>query len=107
MRFSIAAVAAIAVIASTPLAFAAGNSAKSYAPGQEMQRNGGPVPGTTGASGYAPGHLKRATSERGASKYAPGHLKLRHHARAHRAIRSTTGMAPAATKTAPTLRHGR
>ena len=106
MRFSIAAVAAIAVIASTPLAFAAGNSAKSYAPGQEMQRNGGPVAGTTGASGYAPGHLKRATRH-SASKYAPGHLKLRHHARAHRAIRSTTGMAPAATKTAPTLRHGR
>lgn len=104
MKLSVAAVAAIAVIASTPLAFAAGNSAKSYAPGQEMQRNGGPAPGTTGASGYAPGHLKSATSTQGASEYAPGHLKRRHHARAHRTIRSTTGTAPKHTKAGATMR---
>jgi len=60
MRFSITAVAAIDVIMTTPFAFAAGNSAKSQGPGQETQRNGGPVAGTTGASGYAPGHLERA-----------------------------------------------
>lgn len=103
MKLSIAAIAAVAIIASTPLAFAAGNSAKGNAPGQEMQQNG-PVPGTTGASGYAPGHLKSATSTHGASTYAPGHRKLRHQARTHRTIRSTSGAALKHGKTGATTR---
>jgi hypothetical protein len=103
MKLSIAAVAAVAVIASTPLAYAAGNSAKSNAPGQEMRQNG-PVPGTTGASGYAPGHLKSSTSTHGASTYAPGHRKLRHHARTHRTIRSTSGAALKHGKTSASTR---
>ena len=103
MKLSIAAVAAVAVIASTPLAYAAGNSAKSNAPGHEMRQNG-PVPGTTGASGYAPGHLKSSTSTHGASTYAPGHRKLRHHARTHRTIRSTSGAALKHGKTSASTR---
>jgi len=43
------------------------------APGQKMQQSGS-VTGTTGASGYAPGH-KMHKGMKGASRFAPGHEK--------------------------------
>jgi hypothetical protein len=48
-------------------------------PGHLMQRHGS-VPGHPGASGYAPGHLKKKWHARSARHFAPGH---RHHARKH------------------------
>ena len=57
MKLKIVAVAALALAASAPMAFAGhGNSGNT--PGHMMQRFGS-VPGHPGASGYAPGHLKR------------------------------------------------
>ena len=50
-------------------------------PGHMMQRFGS-VPGHPGASGYAPGHLKRFSHVRSARNFAPGH-SFRHH-REHR-----------------------
>ncbi len=70
MRTSILAIAAAALIASTPFALA--KNAKSSAPGQMMQKHGS-VAGSPGASGYAPGHLKKKGTS--AAKYAPGHTK--------------------------------
>ncbi|MBV9610771.1 MAG: hypothetical protein JO187_14505 [Acidobacteria bacterium] len=46
---------------------------QSTSPGQKLQQSGS-VTGTTGASGYAPGH-KMHKSVKGASRYAPGHEK--------------------------------
>jgi hypothetical protein len=60
------------LIGSTGTGFAAGKSKNT--PGHLMQQKG-PVAGHSGASGYAPGHLKKKTSARGASAYAPGHRK--------------------------------
>lgn len=70
MKKSILAIAAAALIASTPFALA--KNAKSSAPGQMMQKNGS-VAGSPGASGYAPGHLKKKRTS--AAKYAPGYNK--------------------------------
>ena len=85
MKLSIIAVAAAAFMISP--AFAA--TAKSNAPGQQMQKHGS-VAGTPGASGYAPGHLKKKSGVRSASKFAPGHTKKK---TAHLPIRATTGAA--------------
>jgi hypothetical protein len=71
MKTSILAIAAAALIASTPFALA--KDAKSSAPGQMMQQHGS-VAGSPGASGYAPGHLKKKKGS-SAAKYAPGHTK--------------------------------
>lgn len=70
MKTSILAIAAAAVIASTP--FAVAKSANSGAPGQMMQQHGS-VAGHPGASGYAPGHLKKKGTS--AATFAPGHTK--------------------------------
>ena len=70
MKLSIIAVAAVALMASP--AFAA--TAKSNAPGQQMQKSGS-VAGSPGASGYAPGHVKKKAGVHTASKFAPGHKK--------------------------------
>lgn len=86
MKLSIIAAAAVALIASSP-AFAA--SAKMNAPGQEMQKHGS-VAGSPGASGYAPGHLKKKAGVRSASKFAPGHVKNK---TVHVRAPSTTGAA--------------
>lgn len=56
-----------------------GAAAPKSTPGHQMQRHGS-VPGHPGASGYAPGHLKKAAHVRSARHFAPGH---RHHARKH------------------------
>lgn len=89
MKVSIITVAAVALIASSPLAFAAKGGAKVNAPGQEMQTRGS-VTGSPGASGYAPGHLKQKARVRSASRYAPGHVKKN---AAHVRVRATTGAA--------------
>jgi hypothetical protein len=70
MKTSILAIAAAALIVSTPFALA--KDAKSSAPGQMMQQHGS-VAGSPGASGYAPGHLKKKGTS--AKKYAPGQTK--------------------------------
>ena len=70
MKISVLALAAIVAIASTPIAFAA--SATNDAPGQQMNQHGS-VAGSPGASGYAPGHLKKKGTS--AAQYAPGHKK--------------------------------
>jgi hypothetical protein len=80
MRLSIIAAAVVALVASP--AFAA--TAKSNAPGQQMQKHGS-VAGSPGASGYAPGHLKKKAGVHSAKQFAPGHVKKK-----------------VATKTAPT-----
>jgi hypothetical protein len=74
MKVSILAIAAAALMASSPLAFAANAGAKANAPGQEMQKSGS-VTGSPGASGYAPGHLKKKAGIRSAKHFAPGHRK--------------------------------
>lgn len=84
MKFMIIAVAAVLV--ASP-AFAA--SVKSSAPGHEMQRQGSVV-GSPGASGYAPGHLKKKAGIRSASRFAPGHMTKKS---AHVRVRATTGAA--------------
>lgn len=86
MKLSIIAAGAIALIASSPT-FAA--SAKMNAPGQEMQMHGS-VAGSPGASGYAPGHLKKKAGVRSSSKFAPGYTKKK---AVHVRIRSSTGAA--------------
>jgi hypothetical protein len=70
MKTSILAIAASILIASVPFAFA--KDANSSAPGQIMHKQGS-VAGSPGASGYAPGHLKKKGTS--AAKYAPGHTK--------------------------------
>jgi hypothetical protein len=87
MKLSIIAIAATALIASSP-AFAAKVGAKPSAPGQEMQMHGS-VAGSPGASGYAPGHLKKKAVVRSASKFAPGHVKKN----VHVPVRATSGAA--------------
>ena len=48
-------------------------AAQAQTPGLDMQQKGS-VQGSPGASGYAPGHLKKKSKVRsGASVYAPGH----------------------------------
>ena len=73
MKSVIVAVAATALIASAPVAYAQGASSKS--PGHEMQEHGSKK-GSPGASGYAPGHEMQAKGSKsgspGASGYAPG-----------------------------------
>jgi hypothetical protein len=51
-------------------------------PGHMMQRSGS-VPGHPGASGYAPGHVKKFGHVRSARHFAPGH-HARHHRHHHR-----------------------
>lgn len=87
MKISILVITAVAVITSAPLAVAA--SAKNVAPGQQMNQRGS-VAGSPGASGYAPGHLKKRSLNQSASKYAPGHKK---NIASPTTIRSTTGAA--------------
>ena len=70
--------AAILTLASVLPGAAAPKSAPKGAPGQMMQQRGS-VPGHPGASGYAPGHLKRVAHVRSAREFAPG----RHHVRRH------------------------
>jgi hypothetical protein len=89
MRLSILAVAAVALIASSPLAFAAQGGAKVNAPGQEMQKQGSVI-GSPGASGYAPGHLKKKAGVRSASTFAPRHVKKK---TVHVPVRANTGAA--------------
>ena len=57
MKIRFIAIAAAAVVACSPIAFAQ-NQGNSNAPGQQMLQKG-PAPGSPGASGYAPGHLKK------------------------------------------------
>jgi len=56
-----------------------GAAAPKSTPGHMMQQRGS-VPGHPGASGYAPGHLKRAAHVRSARDFAPGrHVRNHHH----------------------------
>ena len=59
---------------------APGSAAPKNTPGHMMQQFGS-VPGHPGASGYAPGHLKKKARAHDARAFAPGHRKLlrRHH----------------------------
>ena len=66
-----AAIAAGLVMATSSLSFAA---PPKNTPGHLMQQRG-PVAGHPGASGYAPGHVKKQHRVRGASAYAPGRRK--------------------------------
>ena len=52
------------------------STAPADTPGHQMQRKGS-VPGHPGASGYAPGHLKKATRAHSARAFAPGHRKAK------------------------------
>jgi hypothetical protein len=67
MKLSVLAITAAVLVASSPLALAANGGAKADAPGQMMQKYGS-VPGSPGASGYAPGHLKRTHVVRSVSR---------------------------------------
>jgi hypothetical protein len=49
-----------------------GNGNSQNSPGQMMRANG-PVAGYPGASGYAPGHLKKMNKAHDARAYAPRH----------------------------------
>ncbi len=73
MKYGIAALAAVALIASAPAAYTQGASSNS--PGHEMQKHGSKK-GSPGASGYAPGQEVQAKGSKGgspgASGYAPG-----------------------------------
>jgi hypothetical protein len=60
---------AVALIISSPTAFAQGSSEK--APGQEMQ-NKGSVSGSLGASGYSPGHEMQEKGSKPGSTGASG-----------------------------------
>src|SRR3569832_50498 len=66
MKSGIVAIAAVALIASAPVAYAQGASSKS--PGHEMQEHGSKK-GSPGASGYAPG---QEMQEHGSKKGSPG-----------------------------------
>ena len=88
MKMHIIALAAATIIASAPIAFAQ-NAGTSSAPGQQMQDKGSVV-GSPGASGYAPGHLKK--------KHVRAHKVARHHVAAKH-VRETTGMATQDTTT--------
>ena len=68
MLTKLAVTTAAAVVLLAPLANAAGVSQQT--PGHKMQTLGS-VPGSPGASGYAPGHLKKKKGS--AAKFAPGH----------------------------------
>ena len=51
-----------------------GSAAPKDTPGHQMQQKGS-VPGHPGASGYAPGHVKKMTRGRSARAFAPGQRK--------------------------------
>jgi hypothetical protein len=74
MKRTIIALSAVALIAASPIAFAA-QGVSSKTPGHEMQTKGAKR-GYHGASGYAPGREMQARgsvrSHPGASGYAPG-----------------------------------
>jgi hypothetical protein len=97
MKLAVIAFSAAALIASSPTVFAQDTSSK--APGQEMQTKGS-VKGTTGASGYAPGHIMHHRKHaklgtHGASGYAPGHQTTTGMVKS----KSTTGMSKSTTGT--------
>lgn len=73
---SLAAVAALLAVVSSPADARNGFGAPSFSPGQQF-RESGPVGGRPGASGYAPGQqmnsLDSVPGHSGASGYAPGH----------------------------------
>ena len=52
----------------------AGSAAPKSTPGHSMQQRGS-VPGHPGASGYAPGHLKKKKGPHDAHSYAHGHRR--------------------------------
>ena len=70
---------AVVILALPSSAYAQG--ASNVSPGHQMQdkKQPVPVPGSPGASGYAPGqqmqHNKPLPGTSGASGYAPGHVK--------------------------------
>jgi hypothetical protein len=64
-----AAAAGLIIVSAVP-----GSAAPKNTPGHMMQQKGS-VPGHPGASGYAPGHLKKMRGAHDASAYAPGHRK--------------------------------
>jgi hypothetical protein len=107
MKIGFIAIAAAAVIASSPVAFAQ-NQAKSTAPGQQMLQKG-PAPGSPGASGYAPGHLKkkhlvrksthRHLARTSAHRQPAGMVQQKPMAKSGTTKSETTGMAPATTTT--------
>jgi hypothetical protein len=67
MKILIAAATAAAMLTAT------GFAAQAQTPGLDMQQKGS-VQGSPGASGYAPGHLKKKGAVRGTARaYAPGH----------------------------------
>jgi len=82
MKCATIAVAAAFALAVSSAALARGgpngHGASGFAPGQQFHEFGS-VSGYPGASGYAPGHLKKLNgrSTYGASTYAPGH-QFRH-----------------------------
>jgi hypothetical protein len=57
-------------------AVSSSSAAPRNTPGHLMQQHGS-VPGHPGASGYAPGHVKKMRGARSARAFAPGHR--RHH----------------------------
>ena len=94
MKIRLLAIAAATVIAASPVAF--GQNQTSNAPGQQMLQKG-PAPGSPGASGYAPGHLKK--------KHVAKRSKHRHVVHKKQTTRvgqtaksETTGMATSKTK---------
>lgn len=58
MKSIILIAAAVMIVVAPTLAFAQKSKGQSKAPGQMMHKYG-PVAGSPGASGYAPGHLKK------------------------------------------------
>jgi hypothetical protein len=68
----IAAAVGLVVASSAIAAPKNGNGNSQNSPGHLMQSNGS-VPGYPGASGYAPGHVKKMKKARDARAYAPRH----------------------------------
>jgi hypothetical protein len=106
MKISFIAIAAAAVVACSSVAFAQ-NQAKSTAPGQQMLQKG-PAPGSPGASGYAPGHLKKHAVRRHTPRHLArtsthrqpaGMVQQKPMAKSGTTKSETTGMAPATTTT--------
>jgi hypothetical protein len=76
--FTLGAVASLIIVSMMP-----GIAAPKNTPGHMMQRSGS-VPGHPGASGYAPGHVKKLHRVRSARNFAPGH-RVSHHRHHHHA----------------------
>ena len=95
MKIRLLAIAAATVIAASPVAF--GQNQSSNPPGQQMLQKG-QAPGSPGASGYAPGHLKKKHVAKRSKHRHMAHKKTHARRVGQTAKSETTGMATSKTK---------